>query len=340
MSYKACPPDPEAGSGHGRAVRRRRSHRGRQPTRAPARRRNTWPAMRARRRSPAATAPSGASLREHEGELVAAAAGNGVGLPQAVAEQRGHLAEHTAAARVTMFVVDILETVEVDDEHGQRPSGARRTRPTPCEAYQLVPARLRGRQIIGAGKSLGLLESAGVVECERSRFEHQTATRAGVRRAGGHPRSHPTVQTHERGHGTRTARERKRHRRRRRSMRHASVPAEIGRARNARSPQHPRAEGPDRRRLPGPSPRPASTTGAPPPADPPRPSTAQAARRGARGHHVGDAARVRSRAGRPHQLDDGGRATQTTDQKRRAALHARGEVRTTVRNRSVVGREW
>ena len=74
-----------------------------------------------------------ASLRQHEGELVAAAAGNGVGLPQAVAEQRGHLDEHTAAAQVTMFVVDLLETVEVDDEHGQRPSGERRTRRLPAK---------------------------------------------------------------------------------------------------------------------------------------------------------------------------------------------------------------
>lgn len=61
---------------------------------------------------------AGEDVVEDEGELVAAEAGEGVGLAEAGLEAAGDLAEEDVACAVTEAVVDELETVEVDVEEG------------------------------------------------------------------------------------------------------------------------------------------------------------------------------------------------------------------------------
>ena len=58
-------------------------------------------------------------LGEHR-ELVAAEAGDGVARPQGLLDARGDSGEQLVAGRVPEAVVDELELVEVEEEHGDR----------------------------------------------------------------------------------------------------------------------------------------------------------------------------------------------------------------------------
>ena len=58
------------------------------------------------------------AVLEQHAELVAAQAGQGVGLAHAGAQQRGDLLEHLVAGEVAAGVVDHLELVEVEVEEG------------------------------------------------------------------------------------------------------------------------------------------------------------------------------------------------------------------------------
>ena len=70
------------------------------------------------RRSPSSRASGRRGVLEQHAELVAAQAGQGVGLAQQRAQERGHLLEHLVAGEVAAGVVDHLELVEVEIEEG------------------------------------------------------------------------------------------------------------------------------------------------------------------------------------------------------------------------------
>ena len=67
----------------------------------------------------------GAGLGQHDGELVAAEPRHDVGFARAAADHGGRLDERSAAVQVIVGVVDVLEAVEVEEEHRQRPAAAR-----------------------------------------------------------------------------------------------------------------------------------------------------------------------------------------------------------------------
>ena len=124
-------------------------------------------------------------------------------------------------------------------------------------------------------------------------------------------------------------------------MRHASIHAEIGGARDTRPPQGPRTECPDGRRLARTQPaRGKHHRRSTHPRSHNRPARRRQPGRGARDHHVGDANRARNCACRPNQLDDGRRATQATNQKRRAPLDPHRQICATPRDCPAAGREW
>ena len=58
------------------------------------------------------------AVREQHGELVAAEAGGGVRAPQAVRDPARHLDQHLVPGQVAETVVDRLEAVEVEEQHG------------------------------------------------------------------------------------------------------------------------------------------------------------------------------------------------------------------------------
>jgi len=63
---------------------------------------------------------------EQDAELVAAEAGDGVGVAHGVLDEPGHLAQHAVARAVPALVVDGLEAVEVEvAQHVARPAGVR-----------------------------------------------------------------------------------------------------------------------------------------------------------------------------------------------------------------------
>ena len=62
----------------------------------------------------------GGDVFEQDRELVATESGDGVGGPHARAQTLGDRAQELVAGRVTEAVVDVLEPVEVDEQHGER----------------------------------------------------------------------------------------------------------------------------------------------------------------------------------------------------------------------------
>ena len=63
-------------------------------------------------------------LLEQDAELVAAEAGHGVAGADAAAEAGGHRRQEPVAGGVAEAVVDGLEVVEVDEQHGAEVAGA------------------------------------------------------------------------------------------------------------------------------------------------------------------------------------------------------------------------
>jgi hypothetical protein len=60
-----------------------------------------------------------ANVLDDNQELVTAEAANRIGFPHQPAEPPGHLAENAIADLVAKGVVDVLEAVEIDEQHGQ-----------------------------------------------------------------------------------------------------------------------------------------------------------------------------------------------------------------------------
>ena len=77
-------------------------------------------------------------LRQHHGELLAAVAGEKLFLANDGLHASSHLAEREVAAQVAQLVVDLLETVEVEQHQRQRPAIARRTSQLAVEELQQV----------------------------------------------------------------------------------------------------------------------------------------------------------------------------------------------------------
>jgi len=83
---------------------------------------------------PGAGGPLPIGFRQYDREFVTSETRREIGLPRALPEQRRHLDQRPASARMPMAVVDPLEPVEVDDDQRQRPSGAGRTRHLPAKS--------------------------------------------------------------------------------------------------------------------------------------------------------------------------------------------------------------
>jgi hypothetical protein len=60
------------------------------------------------------------SLVPNDGELIAAQSADKIGLPNALLETRRDLGEQSVASGAAKGVVDILEAVEVEREHGHQ----------------------------------------------------------------------------------------------------------------------------------------------------------------------------------------------------------------------------
>ena len=87
--------------------------------------------------------------REHD-ELVAADAGDGVHRSQDGDQLVGDPSQHGVARGVALRVVDLLEPVEVDEEHGGAPTGALRVRQRLVDAVdEERPVRQAGQRVVG-----------------------------------------------------------------------------------------------------------------------------------------------------------------------------------------------
>ena len=97
---------------------------------------------------------------QQDGELVAAEAGHDVGRTQHAAQPLGDAAEQAIAGAVAERVVDDLEVVEVDEQHGDAPAGAQRAAEALHEqlaigqAGERVVVGLPGELLLG-GPALG-----------------------------------------------------------------------------------------------------------------------------------------------------------------------------------------
>ena len=88
---------------------------------------------------------------DHDRELVAAEAGDQVVGPDAVVESGGQLDEKRVAAFVTERVVDVLEVVDVDEEHAFLAGSAVAARAERCgQSFgQRRPVRQSGERVVG-----------------------------------------------------------------------------------------------------------------------------------------------------------------------------------------------
>ena len=103
----------------------------------------------------------GARVRQDQRELVAAEPGDDVGFTGAAADDSAGLHERLAARQMAVVVVDLLEAVEVEEQHRQRTAAAHR-------ALGLAPQHLvevarigQQRQIVGDRQRVGLLRWPG-----------------------------------------------------------------------------------------------------------------------------------------------------------------------------------
>ena len=95
---------------------------------------------------------------QQDGELVAAEAGDDVARSQDAAQPLGHAAEEAIAGAVAERVVDDLEVVEVDEQHGDAPLGAQRA--AQAREEELAVGQARERVVVGLPGELVLGEPA------------------------------------------------------------------------------------------------------------------------------------------------------------------------------------
>ena len=106
----------------------------------------------------------GRRLRQHHHELVPAVAGQDVALAHRLRQDGPHLGQGARAGQVPVRVVDALEAVEVQEDHGERDAVA-------LAALDLAPdvevevARVEELgEVVGDGELLGALEEDGVLD--------------------------------------------------------------------------------------------------------------------------------------------------------------------------------
>ena len=104
-------------------------------------------------------------FRHEDDEFIAAVARHHVRLAGFLLEQSAHASQHQVAFEVAHGVIDFFELVEIDQHHGERPSGARSAFPFGGQRFPEKAAGLDSRQPIGDGLLLQLLEDESVVQC-------------------------------------------------------------------------------------------------------------------------------------------------------------------------------
>ena len=113
-----------------------------------------------------------ARVGQDERELVTAEPGHDVGFTGALADDGAGLDERLAACQVAVAVVDLLEAVQVEKQHRQRPAAAHRALGFAAQHQVQVAGVGEPRQVVGHRQRLGLLQGQGVVERDRWRLQH------------------------------------------------------------------------------------------------------------------------------------------------------------------------
>jgi hypothetical protein len=65
------------------------------------------------------------SFRHQDYEFVATVPGDDVGTPAVLFQNAGHALQHNIAVQVAIEIVDELKPVQIHQDHGERPAGAR-----------------------------------------------------------------------------------------------------------------------------------------------------------------------------------------------------------------------
>ena len=157
-------------------------------------------------RSASAASPSESTLpdAEHD-ELVAAEPGDGVAVADGAAEAVRDLDEHRVAAVVAEAVVDVLEAVEVAEQHRDAPLGAV-GQPLQCPFEQHPVGQSGQRVVVGleaeafvlvAQEPLHLLAGGDVLEV-RDHVVDAAVGAAHHRQPEAHPDMRPSARTSRR----------------------------------------------------------------------------------------------------------------------------------------------
>ena len=104
----------------------------------------------------------GAGVGQHDGELVAAEAGDDVGLTRRAANHPGGLDQRPAAGQVAVRVVDALEAVEVDEQQRQRPAAARRPLGLATQHLVQIARVVQLCEVVGDRERLGPPDSSAL----------------------------------------------------------------------------------------------------------------------------------------------------------------------------------
>ena len=140
----------------------RRPRRGTAPRTAPAIRRAT-----------ARGAGLAVDVLAQDGELVAAEPGDRVGRAQRAAQARRDVAQHASPAAWPKRVVDELEAVEVDEQHGDAAAGAAPARRSACSRRSRNSARL-GSPVSGSCSAWWASRDSASLRSETSRVTATT----------------------------------------------------------------------------------------------------------------------------------------------------------------------
>src|SRR6188508_2166424 len=100
----------------------------------------------------------GIGIRQNQCELVAAEPSDDVGFTGTAADDGARLDERLAARQMTVAVVHLLETVQVEKEHRQRTAAAHRALGFAAQHFIQMPRVGQQRQIIRHGQRVGLFD--------------------------------------------------------------------------------------------------------------------------------------------------------------------------------------
>ena len=106
----------------------------------------------------------GSGLWHQHDKLIATVSGDDVRLPRLLLEKTSDPRQHQIAFEVTHGVIDLFKLVEIDEHHGKRASGARRTFPLCRQRLPKKSPRLNSRETIRDGLLLQFLKHKGVMQ--------------------------------------------------------------------------------------------------------------------------------------------------------------------------------